>query len=280
MIEQCAGAIVFHQGKVLLIDKAKNNYWGLPKGHIQHGETAEQAAVREVKEEVGLTVRIVPGFKRVLRHQFKEGTKEVEKETTFFIAKSLTDNAKLKKEEIISCMWLAPSEALLKVTFSDTRTLLEEAFEFVIKSGEFGIDGGQKASLQTEEPNASCSAIILCKGKVLMMKQPRSKIWMFPKGPVLAGETEEQTTMREIKNETGLDIEIVPGFREMIHYTYRDRSERVDKDTVFFVARATSLKTKGEEGVMFKWFHPHKAFEIIMFDEVKEVLLEALKVAR
>jgi len=69
-------------------------------------------------------------------------------------------------------------------------------------------------------------------------------------------------------------------FRETIRYRYRDRSERVDKKTTFFVARATSLKTKGEEGVLFKWFHPHKALEIIMFEEVKEVLLEALKVAR
>ncbi|MBI4150882.1 NUDIX domain-containing protein [Candidatus Woesearchaeota archaeon] len=280
MSEQCSGAIILHQGKVLLIDKAKNHYWGLPKGHIEANETAEQAAVREVKEELGLVIRIVPGFKRVETYQFKEGTKDVEKETTFFIAKSVTDHTKPKHEEINAAAWFVPSDALSKVTFSNTRTMLEDAFAFAIKSGEFGIDGGHKKQLQIEEPDASCSAIILCKGKVLLMKQPRSKLWMFPKGPAKAGETEEQTTIREVKHETGLDIEIVPDFRERIQYTYRDRSERVDKETTFLLARTKSLKTKGEEGVLFKWFHPHKALEIILFDEVKDVLLEALKVAR
>src|SRR3989304_2211891 len=55
-VETSAGGVVFRcdpQAQVLLIRDPYEN-WGLPKGHIEGGETPEQAAVREVEEETGL----------------------------------------------------------------------------------------------------------------------------------------------------------------------------------------------------------------------------------
>lgn len=54
-----AGGCVFDEaGRVLLQRRGDSNLWGFPGGAIELGETPEMAAVREVKEETGLDVRV------------------------------------------------------------------------------------------------------------------------------------------------------------------------------------------------------------------------------
>ncbi|HEY8344415.1 MAG TPA: NUDIX hydrolase [Bacillota bacterium] len=55
-IEICAGGVVIKDGKVVAI-KRKNGVWLMPKGHVDPGETLEEAALREVREETGLVAR-------------------------------------------------------------------------------------------------------------------------------------------------------------------------------------------------------------------------------
>mgnify|MGYP001452875798 CR=1 FL=1 len=52
-MEICAGGVVIKDQKIVAI-KRKNGVWLMPKGHVDPGETLEEAAVREVKEETGL----------------------------------------------------------------------------------------------------------------------------------------------------------------------------------------------------------------------------------
>lgn len=56
-MEICAGGVVIKDGKIVAI-KRKNGVWLMPKGHVDPGESLEEAAVREVKEETGLTAKI------------------------------------------------------------------------------------------------------------------------------------------------------------------------------------------------------------------------------
>jgi len=56
-----ASAAIFRGGEVLLIERAKGalkGLWSLPGGHIEPGETARAAAVREVREEAGMEAEI------------------------------------------------------------------------------------------------------------------------------------------------------------------------------------------------------------------------------
>src|SRR5690554_2219207 len=55
--EVCAGGVVVKDGKIVVI-KRKNGVWLMPKGHVDPGETLEEAAVREVQEETGLVAVI------------------------------------------------------------------------------------------------------------------------------------------------------------------------------------------------------------------------------
>ena len=58
IILNCAGAVVCREGKILLQRRSDNAAWGLPGGILELDETYEDAAVREVREETGLTVRL------------------------------------------------------------------------------------------------------------------------------------------------------------------------------------------------------------------------------
>ncbi|MDO3660980.1 NUDIX domain-containing protein [Bacillus sp. C28GYM-DRY-1] len=53
-----AGIIIKESSSVLLMKRADNGLWGIPSGHVEPGESAEQAIIREIKEETGLTVKV------------------------------------------------------------------------------------------------------------------------------------------------------------------------------------------------------------------------------
>ena len=59
-LDLTASAFVFHKNKVLLIHHKKFDKWLPPGGHIDPNETPDQAAIREVKEETGLSIEIIP----------------------------------------------------------------------------------------------------------------------------------------------------------------------------------------------------------------------------
>ena len=58
IILNCAGALIVQNGAVLLQRRSDNGFWGLPGGLLELEETYEQAALREVREETGLAVRL------------------------------------------------------------------------------------------------------------------------------------------------------------------------------------------------------------------------------
>ena len=68
----------------------------------------------------------------------------------------------------------------------------------------------------------SCGAIVYRKNRsqieLLLIKNRYGGHWSFPKGHVEGQETEIQTALREVKEETGLDINIQKGFRQMVEY--------------------------------------------------------------
>jgi ADP-ribose pyrophosphatase YjhB (NUDIX family) len=85
--EHSAGGLVVRAGKVLLVqvENLKGEIvWCLPKGHLEEGETAEQAALREVEEETGWRCRVVEKLERV-HYFFKRQGKLVSKDVDWFV---------------------------------------------------------------------------------------------------------------------------------------------------------------------------------------------------
>ena len=87
LYEKSAGAVIYkiNNGKPLfLVTYSKKNYPGFPKGHIEKGETEETAAVREIKEEVGLNVTLKPNFRTSISYTIYDTN--IQKEVVFFLA--------------------------------------------------------------------------------------------------------------------------------------------------------------------------------------------------
>ena len=114
----------------------------------------------------------------------------------------------------------------------------------------------------------------------LLLKNDQSNYWDFPKGKVEATETIKQTALREIKEETGLDTEIVLGFSDVIKYNFTSRAgELVDKEVTFFLALANTDKVKiSDEHGDYIWLSFVEAYEKVTYPNSRRVLERANQV--
>jgi bis(5'-nucleosidyl)-tetraphosphatase len=103
--------------------------------------------------------------------------------------------------------------------------------------------------------------------------------WDFPKGGMEKGESELQTVVREVKEETGLQaIKIVPGFRKVIAYFYRRDGKNIHKQVAYMLASTNEEKVKiSFEHQGFGWFSYVEALERASYENSKLTLTEAEK---
>jgi 8-oxo-dGTP pyrophosphatase MutT (NUDIX family) len=125
----------------------------------------------------------------------------------------------------------------------------------------------------------SCGAIVFRKHQdkpKFLLIQHRSGHWGFPKGHVEDGETEQQTAVREVYEETGLKIELLDGFREIIEYS---PAVNIWKTVVYFLAEALSEEVVYilPEVVDHKWLPLPEAGAQLNYENQKELLRLAYK---
>ncbi|MGI0133977.1 MAG: NUDIX domain-containing protein, partial [Candidatus Micrarchaeaceae archaeon] len=88
--EYSAGAVVYRHkdGKrQYLFLKSEEGWLGIPKGHIEEGETAEQAAIREIREEAGLDVELDMFFRDKFSYWFVFDKQKIHKDLTIFLSR-------------------------------------------------------------------------------------------------------------------------------------------------------------------------------------------------
>src|SRR5689334_1155249 len=78
---------------------------------------------------------------------------------------------------------------------------------------------------------------------LFLLLQYRGGHWYFPKGKIDPHETKEEAAVRELKEETGLEATILPGFQESFSYTFTDYDHQKTHKTVFFFIAQTTSKT-------------------------------------
>ncbi len=97
--------------------------WTFPKGHIEKGETAEIAALREVQEETGYRCAIEKRFERVQYFFQREG--ELTKKTvSWFLMKPLEKTGVHDAEEILETAWVSMEEACKRAAYKSDKKLL------------------------------------------------------------------------------------------------------------------------------------------------------------
>ena len=131
--EKSCGAVVFTRTdkgvKYLLIANLKGIY-GFPKGHVEAGETEEQTALREVREETGLRVTLVPGFRAVDEHLIPE-KQDTMKQIVYFLAEYEGQEVAYQKEELSGAYLVSYEEAMGMFQFESSRRILTEANHFL-----------------------------------------------------------------------------------------------------------------------------------------------------
>ncbi len=127
--QRSAGGLVVRGGEVLLISLQDGRRWQIPKGHVEDEETAEAAAVREVREETGVTGRPL-GRLPSIEYWFVEGGKRIHKRVDFYLLDYVEGSAAdFDPREVSGAGWFGWPAAVEQITFDNERRIAEAAWQ-------------------------------------------------------------------------------------------------------------------------------------------------------
>lgn len=135
-----SGGVIFRKGpgvlEVVLVSVRGGKYWCLPKGIVDKGETPEMTAVREVREESGLSGRIIDKLGEIAYWYYIRGENtKCRKTVHFYLMEYESGNTSQHDSEVDDAVWFPFEMALQKISFSGDRTILEKAG---VRLGELG----------------------------------------------------------------------------------------------------------------------------------------------
>ena len=113
------------------------------------------------------------------------------------------------------------------------------------------------------------------KGNVYyLVLQYDDNYWGFPKGRIEKGERLQDTTRREIEEETGIkDIQFINGFKKTIEYFFRRKGKTIFKTNIYFLAETKTKEVKlSFEHIDFRWLPYEAALKILTFENSRKVL--------
>jgi 8-oxo-dGTP pyrophosphatase MutT (NUDIX family) len=105
--------------------------WSLPKGHIEAGETPEQAAIREVAEETGITSAIARSL-GVIDFWFMAGGKRIHKTVHHFLFSEVSGELAPQISEVDEVSWFPLTEIIERLAYPDEKKLIARSGELKI----------------------------------------------------------------------------------------------------------------------------------------------------
>lgn len=132
--EKSCGALVYrhNNGKlqILVLKHRMGGHWSFPKGHVEQGETEQETALREVKEETDLTIRLDGGFRRQITYSPRPG---VVKDVVYFLGYAAKSRTKAQQEEVSEIRWVDLDKCEAYITYENDRQLLAWAKQRLVK---------------------------------------------------------------------------------------------------------------------------------------------------
>ena len=132
--EKSAGIVLFRndssENEFLLLNYPQG-HWDFVKGKMEKNETPHETAIRETKEETGITnIEFIDGFEESVEYDFRFKKEDIHKKVIFFLAKTNEKNIQLSHEHN-DYLWLEYNDALKKTTFENAKNVLSKAHEFL-----------------------------------------------------------------------------------------------------------------------------------------------------
>jgi len=181
------GVILVKDNKILLILRKKGNEWSIPGGKVELGERMEDAAVREIKEELRLGIKIK---REVYTAQtFTENNHWI---SVSFLGEIISGEPKA----------MAPDE-FEEIKWFDLNNLPEKQF----LPSKLAIEEFMK---KKEKIIPIVGGVVVNDGKILFIeriKEPYKDYWSIPGGKLDFGESVKECAVREFKEETNIDTE-------------------------------------------------------------------------
>ncbi len=126
----------------------------------------------------------------------------------------------------------------------------------------------------------SCGGVVIFRGKILLLyKNFKNKYegWVLPKGTVEAGEEYKETALREVKEESGTEAEIIKYIGKS-QYTFSVPGDIVDKEVHWYLMMAGSYYSKPQKEEYFEdsgYYKYHEAYHLLKFANERQILERA-----
>ncbi len=133
--ERSAGGVVVRGEQAIVIVPTRRGAQGqrvlaLPKGHVDPGETPDQTALREVREETGVEATLVEKLGDV-RYFYQRGGKRIFKRVTFYLFEYLAGSLDDHDDEVEEARWIPLSEAVTALSYDGEREMAERALSAI-----------------------------------------------------------------------------------------------------------------------------------------------------
>jgi 8-oxo-dGTP pyrophosphatase MutT (NUDIX family) len=133
--ELSAGGVVVRDGQVIVIVPTRRGaqgqkVLGLPKGHVDPGETAEQAATREVREEAGVDADLVEKLGDV-RYFYQRDGQRIFKMVRFFLFDYRSGRVEDHDDEVEEARWMPLEDAVTALSYRGEREMVQRALSAI-----------------------------------------------------------------------------------------------------------------------------------------------------
>jgi len=132
--ETSAGIVIFRRenSKILfLLLHYPSGHWDFVKGKMEKGETIQQTAIRETREETGITdVILVKDFEEWIEYNFQFQGEIVHKKVVFFLGETKTKDISISHEHL-DYIWMDYLSAMDKTTFNNAKTVLTKSYSLL-----------------------------------------------------------------------------------------------------------------------------------------------------
>ena len=131
MIEETSAGIVLFRREdsknLFLLLHYPSGHWDFVKGKMEKGESTHETAIRETKEETGITdVNFIDDFEEWIEYNFQYQKELVHKKVVFFLAETTTKEVNISHEHL-DYTWMDYNTAMEKTTFDNAKTVLTKA---------------------------------------------------------------------------------------------------------------------------------------------------------
>ena len=131
--QHSAGGVAYRPGEtgpeIAIIKTFEEGRWQLPKGIVDPGETAEQAALREVREEAGITCELIEPIDTIeywFVGSYDGPKKRYHKKVSFFLMNYRSGDVADHDHEVSEARWVSFDDALKMLVFKNEKDVVEK----------------------------------------------------------------------------------------------------------------------------------------------------------